>query len=337
MSTISIDARQLESLQQSSLEDPNGLADIERSLLLLYQALRKISPSLVGHEDRVSYAGHSDQSLSSMRALQDNKEFYAKETQHFLIRLMKYAEPTFGKAFSKTKEAITRARAEQSLRVDTAVYDLARGALWQYGPLMLFAKEIDARIWQEIMSTYQAQARTVYQDEMRDNVVGWKRLARKATGEEHDALFTSSQEKEVDGLGTAARKLTVKRSQTLAKTLRSEKRLVLDKGQDAKLSPSECFTGALDETTPIVIMEQNFVVDFFHASSTDSSDFVELVTASRPNDRRGTNLTARRPIEADRVMARKVSEIVETVFGSWSNDMQNLLDWATSADPLYVW
>lgn len=203
---------------------------------------------------------------------------------------------------------------------------------------MIFAEDIDKKAWQDIIATYVIQARTMYQGEIQEMVSQWKKGTRRPGGEEQDALFTA-QEKEADGLAGTARKLTVKRSQTLARMTRAasaEKRAVLNRNQENK-QPCEAFAGALEETVPLVFTEQNFIIDFFHSDSLSvgPADFVEAVTSSRPTERRGTDLRApRRLVEGDRAMSQKLLGLMEGVFPTWPNEMQSLMDWALQADSL---
>jgi len=309
---------------------------------MLYKALFTIDPSLVHRGPaRSTVNAFTDQNMTNMRALQEKRQLYLQDTRAFLARLRNMAEPTFDFAFAfkKTRDTLGRNNgmsARSPASSEFGAHDVARNSLWQYSPLMLFAKEVDYTTWQDIVAVYQAKARSVYQNEVRDNIMQWKKATKKPTGDEQEALFTT-QEKENEGLTGTARKLTVKRSQTLAKNFRTgsiDKRFGLDKSQGSKDYLFESFAGVLEETVPLIFTEQNFIIDFFHATSLDSVDFVDLVTSAKPSQRRGTNVLARKAFEPDRTMARKVFEIVESIFITWPNEMQNLADWATQQDPL---
>src|SRR5262249_971248 len=146
------------------------------------------------------------------------------------------------------------------------------------------------------------------------------------------------------GLTGAARKLTVKRSQTLAKSLRSasaEKALNRSSvhppnGSASGLWSFEVFANALDEMTPLIFTEQNFIVDFFHPTTSSglSQDFSDAVTVAPPESRKGTNLYARKPFEADRAMARRITDMMESLFESVPIELQSLIEWSLKADAL---
>ncbi|OCK76882.1 hypothetical protein K432DRAFT_334895 [Lepidopterella palustris CBS 459.81] len=346
--TISITPYQLEPLKRAPIGKPEGLEAIETSLLLLYKAMVTIDPALAqGSRSSAvddpskftSTSGFNNSELASMRALQEKRDRYLNESALFLDRLKQFMDMTFGAALLNTQDALARQKAggsKASTKLDVAAHDLARNLLWQYSPLLLFAKEIDRASWDELIRMYQSRARPIYQDEIRDNVLAWKKIARKPTGDEQDLLFTT-QEKEAESLTGAARKLTVKRSQTLARGLRSasnEKESKIDKSQNGRLHAFETFAGVLDEVSPLIFTEQNFVTDFFHATSAENLDFYDAVNLTPPESRRGTNLFTRKQFEPDREMAKRVMELMEEMYSSWPTDLQNLVEWAVKADPL---
>jgi hypothetical protein len=169
-----------------------------------------------------------------------------------------------------------------------------------------------------------------------------RKNARKPTGEEAELLFTSQVEKQQEGVATTARKLTVKRSQTLARALRSpladggSKSSVDKSGADSRSLPYVIFAGVLDDLLPLVEMEQNFIVDFFHATTLEVLDFPDAVAASRPINRRGGDLRRHRLMEPDRELARRVTRSMEVIFSFLEQEVQRLMEWVIGQDPLYV-
>jgi hypothetical protein len=343
--TISITPEQLEALRRARIGKVNDLIAIESSLVLLYKALVTIDPAFVEGR-RGSTAGNGgngttgigNSEVASMQALQEKKDRYLTEGTMFLDRLKKHMEITFGAAFLQTKDALARidSNAMPSTKANVEAHDAGRKMLWMLSPLILFAKEIDQQSWTALIQMYQSQAGTIYQDEIRDNISSWKRFARKPTGDEQDLLFTA-QEKEPESMAGAARKLTVKRSQTLARGLRvtsGDKEGKASKAQDGKLYAFDVFSKALDDIGPVLLTEQNFITEFFHATSTGSVEFPEAVNAALPEDRQGPNLWVRKQFEADRVMAKRVADVMEDIFSFWPTEIQNLVEWSIKADPL---
>ncbi|KAF2258030.1 hypothetical protein CC78DRAFT_622152 [Lojkania enalia] len=345
--TISITPDQLEPLRRAAIGKVNGLKAIESSLVLLYKALITIDPAFVEGgrsniaEDAIKMSGNpgfGNSELATMRALQEKKDRYLHESAIFLERLKQHMTITFGAAFLQTKDALANIdkKAMPSTRSNIEAHDVGRNSLWMLSPVVLFAKEVDRRAWDELVRLYQGQARQIYQDEIRDNIMSWKRFARKPTGDEQDLLFTA-QEKETESITGAARKLTVKRSQTLARGLRSasgEKEVKTDKTQTGKLYAYDVFFRILDDIGPVLLTEQNFVTDFFHATSSNAIDFPDAVSAAIPEERRATNLYILKQSEPDRAMATRLREVMEDIFSFWPIEVQNLIDWAIKMDPL---
>lgn len=354
LSTISISSDQLQSLREASLESARGLEQIEGSLVILYEAMIKIDPSLSLSKNKVNIDGSlasgktggiGDSEIGGMRVVQEKKGEYREESNNFLRRLKPFLGVKFSAALDETRKALEKekdgkiTRRPGTVKLDPRNHDLARDMLWKYSPVMLFSREINRVHWDEMMVSYTESAKPLYQDEFREFVFAWKRTAKKATGDEADLLFTSQVEKQTEGLATTARKLTVKRSQTLAKSLRSPigesgSRTNVDKIHDGRLNWYEVVAGIVEEEVPIILMEQNFLVEFFHASSLDQSDFSDLVKATPPELRKGGNIRQNKVMDPNRDLARTVVQSMEEIYSFWVGDLQSLIDWALKEDPL---
>ncbi|TVY36997.1 Exocyst complex component [Lachnellula subtilissima] len=354
LDTIAISSEQLGSLREASLETPRGLEQVETSLVTLYKAMLTIDPSLSLSGPRPSVdgsavsgkqGGYGNSEIGSMRVLQEKKDVYGNEITIFLRRLKPFLQVKFAAAVDETRKALERekgnnlTRAAGKAKLDPRNHDLSRNMLWKYSPLMLFSREVDRLEWEDLIKTYEMICRPLYQDEFRDVVFAWKRVGRKPSGDEGDILFTSQIEKQTEGIATTARKLTVKRSQTLAKSLRSpigdsNAKTSLDRSSDGRLQPYEVFAGVLDEMIPTMSMEQNFVVEFFHVTSLEQHDFPDAVAAAPPDRRLGGDLRRPRVMDPNRDLARLVVQSMEEVFAFFPADMQALVDWTIQADPL---
>ncbi|TGO19637.1 hypothetical protein BTUL_0003g00910 [Botrytis tulipae] len=353
LDTISISSSQLECLKTASLERPHDLELIEKSLVVLFKAMVTIDPSLSISGPRRSEdgsvrsgktGGFGNSEIGSMRVLQEKKDVYRVTSVEFLQRLYSFLQMKFRAAIDETRKALDRekggniTRAAGRGKLDPRHHDLARNVLWKYSPLMLFSREVAPDEWEKFLLDYESACKPLYQDEFRDAVFAWKRIARKAHGDESDILFTSQTEKQTEGLATTtARKLTVKRSQTLAK-IRSPigdggNKASSDKA-DGRLPPNEVFTGALDEMIPIMSMEQNFIVEFFHISSLEQHDFADSIAAAPPDLRRGGDLRRPKVMDPNRILAKRVVQTMEEIYAFWAGDMQALVDWSLQSDPL---
>ncbi|KAI9717184.1 MAG: hypothetical protein M1812_004932 [Candelaria pacifica] len=352
LQTISIKPSQLRFLRDASMRTSDGMRDVEHSLSLLYKAMVTVDPSLRGGigdsnprtslDGNMSSGGHSNSEIGSMRALQERKANYRNEVVIFVRRLKQYMVNVFGVAVVEFEKELKKDRdgglMKGGRKLHIEVHDAFRADLWQYSPLMLFTRQFELLEWEEMMRMYETSIKKPYQEEFKANISAWKNVARNAAGEEQEVLFTSS-ERETEGIATAARKMTVKRSQTLAKTLRaggdsSTGRTSSDKVQGGKMYAYEAFTGALDEMVPIISMEQNFMVDFFHLSSLGNPDFSEVVAAVPLDERKGTDLTVKKLFDPDRTMAKRLAQSMEEIYSFWPSEMQSLVDWAIQIGPL---
>ncbi|KAM0504063.1 hypothetical protein D7B24_003531 [Verticillium nonalfalfae] len=343
LETTAITSNDLGALRGAPLENLNGLEDIERALVTLYKAMMKIDPTLGGDQSRKSNDGgiDNDQSLGldnsdygKMRIVQEKKQMYMQESSLFMRRLVEYMARQFQEATSETSRQLGEAL---SRKVDSHHHDAGRDLLWKYSPLILYARDVDLKNWDRLLQLYQDLNHPVYKREFQQIMTAWKKNARKMSSDEtSELLFTSHAEKKEEGIATTARKLTVKRSQTLAKSLRSP----LDgsrsnlKSSEGQSLPYETFGSVLDDILPLVEMEQNFIVDFFHATTLDQSDFPDAVAAFRPRDRQGGDLRRHRLMEPDRDLARRVTKAMEVIFVFMENELSGLVQWVLTVDNL---
>lgn len=330
--------------------------EIEKSLVTLYKAMLTIDPSVGASGPRASEdgslssgnpGGYGNSEIGSMRVLLEKKGVYKEEIGMFLSRLKDFLQIKFGAAIVETKKALEREkgnnpnRSPGKARLDYRNHDLARDVLWKYSPLMLFTREVDQREWRHIIGMYEKVCLPLYQDEFREAVLSWKRIARKPIADDCDFLFTSQVEKQTEGLATTARKLTVKRSQNLAKSLRSPagdngSKSSLDRAYDGLQEPYQVFDEALGQMVSIMCMEQNFIVEFFHVTSLEQHDFPDAAAIASPEERRGTDVKRRKVMEPNRDLAKIVFESMESIYASFPKDLQAFVEWTIQADPLYV-
>ncbi|KAI9714441.1 MAG: hypothetical protein M1820_000402 [Bogoriella megaspora] len=343
--TISIRDEQLLPLRRASLEDSRELDAIESSLLLLYKAMNTIDPAIRQNNDafgaahkesermsKSSTTGLGGSELSGMRALQEKRATYSAETDAFLGKLQQFLEMKFQQAMAPASQSRS-----DGLSGAVDLFEAMRRDLWQYSPLVLFAKEVSKEAWDFMLSRYQFRAQGIYKDQCRERIAYFKQQFRKNTVDDQSILFTS-QEKESESMAGTARKLTVKRSQTLAKSFRTasgeKSSSSLDKNRIAKVQPSEAFADALTEMIPLIFREQNFIVDFFHATTLENTDFGDLVATVPPNIRYGPDLRSTKSFEPNRALAKRIADVMEAIYSFWQPDVQEMVNMAVSNDPL---
>src|SRR5579871_571460 len=153
---------------------------------------------------------------------------------------------------------------------------------YRYAALVLFAKEVDHDSYLDIRQLYCSPESKSYKEDFRTFVAQWKTLGRKATSEDLEFIF--SLVKEPQGAVSAVRSATIKRTGTVAKTLRSPMADGLLRGerdrerqeQEGKLLVSEIFAEILSAIVPAATKEQSFAMEFLHLSPTTSyEEFVK--------------------------------------------------------------
>ncbi|KAF2772419.1 hypothetical protein EJ03DRAFT_380806 [Teratosphaeria nubilosa] len=348
LENVSLDRRVLEPLRQGQLDDLEQLQQVEGSLIRLYNAIITIDPSKlqagagIRRKSKVSEAEDLTD-LSVMHALREKKDLYERESNQFCQRVMQVLDYTFRNAFNAARPNLLQAADPSAMgarRLNKDAFNNIRQPLWVFSPEIMFMKELNQPAWATTLRMYYSQAQPVYTEAFKEDLVGWKSAARKPSQEEAECLFTTAEKEDpVSGsVGlAAARKLTVKRSQTLAKTLRSAGGI--KSPSEAARNPgammtSEVFSGAMDEMAPLVSQEQNFIMDLFHLFSQNQQDFLDAVTLTSPAHRNGTNLIIPRPFDADRETARQVTGVMDDIFRSFAQEMGVLLEWAVSHDPI---
>ena len=342
LETISITSDDLDVLCTASLESPEGLQAVEQALATLYRAMITIDPDIRQNKKRQAIGDsglgvYADTEIGQMRAVREKKENYREQTSVFLRRLNEHMSLAFKMAEEKTSEAAGNARHASTFTItlNVRIHDVSRQDLWMYNALMLFVREVNTYEWQTLMARYEMNIKNTYQDQFRDNVLAWKKKARKLTGEEQELLFTSQEkEKSDEGITTAARKLTIKRGKTL-KTNGTIRPSIGDK-DDGKVEAFEAFAAVLEQQAKLISEEQNFSVYFFHLTSLNnmSMDFAEMVAGRPPAQRRLPNLSIKQTYDPDREMARMVERLMDNIYSFWPSDMQVLIDWVLSNDQM---
>ncbi|KAL5052274.1 hypothetical protein BDW71DRAFT_170578 [Aspergillus fruticulosus] len=339
LKTLSISSNDLQPLKEASLSNVDGLRETELALSTLYKAMLTIDPDIWHNKKRLDAAGrhgtvgvYADTEIGQMRAIKDKKEEYRLHSSSFLQRLRQFMGIAYQVAAQKQADAAANSQRDPT-KLDGSARAYARRELWVYSALTLFAREVNGIEWQGLITLYEQQAKQSYQAEFRDNNMAWKRTARKMTGEEQELLFThQDKEKEVEGITTAARKLTVRRGKTIRAA--AGLRLPSAEKQHGRLEPFEVFAGTLQETVKMISEEQNFLVRFFHLTSLSNTDFADIVASGAPDERAVPDFTIKQSPDPDRGMAKKVEQAMDELYSFWPIDMQNLVDWSIKADPL---
>ncbi|KAK5156759.1 hypothetical protein LTS14_004972 [Recurvomyces mirabilis] len=357
---IGLDERVLEPLRYGGFGDPRGLEVVELAAGRLWGAMVVVDPGLRGAgggrpKSRGLMVGGGDagEALSGMLALREKRVVYEREAAGFVQRFLQHLDASFGQAMAEARRGVLRPASAGAgvgtKKLNNIALADAKMGLWVYGPLILFTKEVNRPAWTTALRLYHAKAQPVYAEAFVENISGWKRSARKPGAEEAELLFTATEREDPSGAGSgggvpgigAARKLTIKRSQTLAKTLRSagsgsKHTLDLSASRSGQSSPAEVFAAGIDEMAPMISQEQNFISEFFWAKGGETRDFVEVVQALGPPEARagGVDLVRPRGVEVEREMAGIVRGAMEAEFGFFAQEAQGLMEWCLAGDPI---
>ena len=333
LQTISIPSSQLSILRDAKLGQWDGIQEIGGALVQLYRAMLTIDPSL-GQRSRQGTADQSQTSIgtevSTMRAVQEKKEGYLRESIVFIRRFNEFMTTKFERFEGDISRSLETKRTylTPSTKIDLTRRDSYRSDFSRYSAFVLFAREIDSGESDKLLETYVNSVKRPYEIEFNEVKSEWKRSAKRPTGEEQELLF-AVQEKESEGLG---RKLTtVKRSKTLREGTRN---ISGDKSQDGKVPAYQAFASALDDMSQAVFLEQNFVVDLFHLSSLETSDFPDVVDSMIRETNKELNLGVKRTFDPDRNKAKEVKGLIARMFSFWPNELQRLVDLLFEQDKL---
>ncbi|PHH54538.1 Exocyst complex component 1, partial [Ceratocystis fimbriata CBS 114723] len=349
LDTCSISSRHLDVLKVENF-DARGLKSIEDALIILYKAMVRIDSNVHKYEpskgDETSSAKNNamndpiqgntlNSSYGQMRIVQEKKEYYLQESVAIMRRYVGWMAIEYEAAFAETHKALDKALARKT---DRELYQTHRSYLWGYCALNLYARDVHTEQWNELIQNYQARSHELFRAEFTSVIDSHKSNARKTLMNDDEILFTTQPEKHHDNIAATARKLTVKRSQTLARTFRSDasKAPPLPKANtDSRDHPFEIFRTVLYDFVPLIEMEQNFFIDFFHATIMETADFNEFI-ASRPSNNVPPEgkWSASRRMEPDRELGRKVTKSMEAIFSFLEKGLQRMIEWVLSTNPL---
>jgi len=215
---------------------------------------------------------------------------------------------------------------------------------YRYAALVLFAKEVNQDSYLDIRQLYLSPASKSYKEDFRIFVAQWKTIGRKATSEDHEFIF--SLVKEHQGAVSAVRSATIRRTGTVAKTLRSPMSDGLLRGekererqeQEGKIPVGEIFAAILSAIVPAATKEQSFAMEFLHLSpsiSCGKCTYEEFL--KRPDPVAWTqSLEKKRPQELNKIAAKETLEAMEQLLSWLPDELSSLIDWCKTLDTLYT-
>ena len=345
LKTLSISSSDLRALQSAPLDSFDGVGAVERALALLYDAMLTIDPDL-GHSklrraastaSRLGLGKDPEARIDKMRAVREKKDEYKDGSMMFVNRFNQHMKMMFSLAEQRTSEDNTTASVssgKSSFTLNLRAYNASRQELWVYNAMMLFVREVNQYEWQVLISSYERNFNSMYQEQFREFAESLKRTVRPPTGEEQDILFTHQEKEKADdsNLSAAARKLTVKgrkpvKTSALRQSFGGDRR-------DGKPDACAIFDAVLEQQAIAISEEQNFIVHFFHLNSQLTEDFVEVINSQPAEQRKLPNLQSKLSYDPDRAMAKIVQNTTDGIYSFWPNLLQALMEWVFRLDAL---
>jgi hypothetical protein len=214
---------------------------------------------------------------------------------------------------------------------------------YRYAGFILFAKEVNQEMYKDIQELYLSPASKSYKEDFQSFVGQWKSAGRKATSDDLELIF--SMVKEPQSTVSAVRSATIKRTGTVAKTLRtpltdgigrSEKERER-KEQQGKLPVGEIFEEIISATVLAAIQEQSFVMEFLHLSPTASSgksSYEDFITTGEKTSWQ-RNLDTKRPVDLNKNSAKDTMQVMEQLLFWLPEELSSIIEWCRSSDALY--
>ncbi|OCT48229.1 exocyst complex component Sec3 [Cladophialophora carrionii] len=345
LKTLSISPSDLRALQSAPIDSYDGVTAIEGALALLYDAMLTIDPELGQNKlkraastaNRLGLGKDPEARIDKMRAVREKKDEYKDGSMMFVNRINQHMKMMFSLVEQRTSEENASASVSSgtsSFTLNLRAYNASRQELWVYNAMMLFVREVNQYEWQVLISSYERNFNSIYQEQFRDFAENLKRTVRQPTGEEQELLFTHQERERPDesNLSTAARKLTVKgRKPVKASTLRQS---FGGDRRDGKPDAWTIFDTVLEQQALAISEEQNFIVHFFHLNSQAAEDFVEVIRSQTPEQRKLPNLQAKLPYDPDRNMAKIVQNTTDGIYSFWPSLLQGLMEWVLRLDSM---
>lgn len=212
---------------------------------------------------------------------------------------------------------------------------------YRYAGFILFAKEVDPENYLDIQQLYLSPASKSYKDDFRSFVAQWKSSGRKATSD--DLEFVFSNVKEPQGAVSAVRSATIKRTGTVAKSLRSPladgiSRADKDRErneQEGMLPVGEIFDEIMSGVMTALIREQSFVLQFLQlCPPADGKVSYEKFISTA--DKTGWLLTLdqKRPVELDKNSAKDTLHVMEQLLYWLPEELSNIIEWCRTFDAM---
>ncbi|KAJ7932567.1 exocyst complex component sec3 subunit [Mycena leptocephala] len=308
LQTVQVDKEALATLTQESLEKSAGIQRLEEAATELYKALQ---------------AGQDTDMAATMERLQEyrthNAQFCKRIFDFLSIMFTAQSQMLLGNTDGLTK-AESRGRPSMVPHQDIEQY------LGRYAGLMLYLKEMDEKVYAKLCAAYFSAASALHNTQIKALLSAYINFVRKAAEEDQDQGFGPTS-----AVGAYSKGATgMRRAGTLMRSPLDARNKDKDKTSDATLRASEVFILILEQISPLIYREDEFLADFLQINDAalTFADYMNLDNYFRRQASRSVGLS--------QPTMKLVRGAMDLIFGFLPEELKTWLDNALAKDNMQV-
>ncbi|KAF8519134.1 exocyst complex component sec3 subunit [Hysterangium stoloniferum] len=297
LQTVHVDRESLLTLTQESLEKQSGIERLEGAAGELYKAL------LAGRD-------------TDMAATMERLEEYLTHNGQFCKRLHDFLQIMFNVQSDRALHDKGRVNHEIRRHTDLESY------IGRYAGLMLYLKEMSEDWYSKVCATYFSTISALHNQEMKDLMVFYGGIIKKATEEELEMSFNPTQ------TATNRGGEQLRRAKSLAKSPLDRKDR--EKRSDKEMRGSEALGLVLEQIGPQIYHEEQFIADFLQITNVTLTfaDYLNLESYFRRQASRSSHLS--------QVTLKLVRGAMDLIFGFLAGELKTWIDIAIAKDSFQV-
>ncbi|KAJ6574943.1 exocyst complex component sec3 subunit [Mycena capillaripes] len=308
LQTVQVDKEALAILTQESLEKSTGIQRLEEAATELYKALQ---------------AGQDTDMAATMERLQEyrthNAQFCKRIFDFLSIMFTAQSQMLLGNTDGLTK-ADGRGRPSVVMHQDIEQY------LGRYAGLMLYLKEMDEKVYAKLCAAYFSAASQLHNVQVKALLSAYINSVRKAADEDQDTGFGPTPTVGAYSKGATG----MRRAGTLMRSPLEGRHKDKDKNSDGTLRASEVFILILEQISPLIYREDQFIADFLQINDAalTFADYMNLDNYFRRQASRSTGLS--------QPTMKLVRGAMDLIFGFLPDELKTWLDNALAKDSMQV-
>ncbi|KAJ6509372.1 exocyst complex component Sec3-domain-containing protein [Mycena vitilis] len=309
LQTVQVDKETLTTLMQASLEHSTGIQTLEEAATELYKALQ---------------AGQDTDMAATMERLQEyrthNAQFCQRIFDFLSIMFTAQSQILLGNTDGLTKAEGRGGKPTVIMHQDIEQY------LGRYAGLMLYLKEMDEKVYAKLCASYFSAASELHNAQIKGLLSAYINYVRKAADEEHDTGFGTTPT-----AGTYSKGATgMRRAGTLMRSPLEARNKDRDRNTDGTLRASEVFILVLEQISPLIYREDEFLADFLQIND------AQLTFADYMNLDNYFRRQASRSVGLSQSTMKLVRGAMDLIFGFLPDELKTWLDNALAKDSMQV-